>query len=197
MSPATRIEPVAEPLTPMIAERMAKIFPPGLPLPQLYLTMARNEPLFVHIVDIGLIGPTGLLDRRSLVKILRETIILRTCVAARNDYEFNLHAQTISERMGLTQQQIEDVRSPQPTAALWPDDIFAAMTLVDGLVQRIEVLDEVYAKARAHFDEPMLIEITQIVGLYTGVAMLVALARPRFDRYHSGPPVLARLDAAP
>lgn len=197
MSGAARIEPATEPLTPTIAERMAKIFPPGLPLPQLYLIMARNEPLFAQIVDMGLIGPTGLLDRRSMPKVLRETIILRTCVAARNDYEFNLHVQTISERMGLTRQQIEDVRTPHPTAALWPDDILAAMRLVDGLVQRIEVLDEVYARARGHFDEPTLIEMTQIVGLYTGVAMLVALARPRFDHYQSGPPVLARLEAAP
>ena len=28
-------------------------------------------------------------------------------------------------------------------------------------------------------------------GLYTGVAMLVGLARPAFDRYRPGPPMLA------
>ena len=157
--------------------------------------MARNEPLFAQVVDMGLIGPTGLLDRQSLPKTLRETIILRTCVAARNDYEFNLHVQTISERMGLTARQIDDIRRPEPTPDLWPKDHFAALALVDGLVRHIEVRDEVFAGARAHFDEPTLIEITQIVGLYTGVAMLVALARPRFDRYRPGPPILAREEA--
>ncbi len=38
--------------------------------------------------------------------------------------------------------------------------------------------DELFARLREHFDEPTLIEMTQLVGLYAGVAMLVALARP-------------------
>ena len=29
--------------------------------------------------------------------------------------------------------------------------------------------------------------LTQLVGFYTGVAMLVGLARPAFDRYREGP----------
>jgi hypothetical protein len=42
-----------------------------------------------------------------------------------------------------------------------------------------------------HFDEATLIEITHLVGLYTGVAMMVALAKPNFDRYRGQEPVLA------
>jgi alkylhydroperoxidase family enzyme len=176
-----------------MAERMARIFPVELPLPQLYRTMARNEALFARLVDMGLIGPTGLLDRRTLPKALRETIVLRTCVAARNDYEFNLHVQTISERMGLDLEQIDDIRADVPSPALWSARARAAMRLVDGLVARIEVDDETFELARMHFDEPTLIEIVQIVGLYTGVAMQVALMRPRFDHYRPGPAVTTRV----
>ena len=195
MSAKPRIEPAAEPLAPAIAQRMAKIFPPDLPLPQLYLTFARNEPLFAHIVDTGLIGPTGLLDLGSLPNALRETIILRTCVMARNSYEFNLHVQTISQRMGLSRDQIADIRNVAIDPALWEDNTLAAIALVDGLVSRIDVQDADYETARRFFDEATLIEITQLVGLYTGVAMIVALARPRYDRYRPGPPETVYGDA--
>jgi 4-carboxymuconolactone decarboxylase len=194
MTATPRILPAAEPLPPVLAERMAKIFPPSLPLPKLYLTMARNEALFCYIVDSGLIGPTGLLDRRSLPKLLRETIILRTCVAARNDYEFNLHVQTISVKMGLTLAQIDDIRRAEPNESAWPNDLFVAMALVDALVKRLDVDDQLFALACQHFDEPTLLEMTQIVGLYIGIAMLVAVARPHLDQYRAGPPVLARVE---
>jgi 4-carboxymuconolactone decarboxylase len=186
----TRIAPAEEPLSSAMADRMLRIFPAGLPLPQLYLTMARNEPLFCHLIDIGLIGQTGLLDRRVLAKDLREAVILRTCVALGNDYEFNLHVQTISERMGLSRAKIDDVRAVVPSPTLWPEPMLAALKLVDAAIPPRKVDDVTYEEARRHFDEATLIEIVQIVGLYVGVAMLVGLARPQFDRYRPGSPEL-------
>ena len=46
--------------------------------------------------------------------------------------------------------------------------------------------DRIYAEARQCFSESDLIEITQLVGLYPGVAMLAGLIRPRFDHYQPG-----------
>lgn len=178
----TRILPVAEPLQHPLAGHMAKLLPSGMPAPQLFLSVARNAGLFGFLVDSGLIGPTGLLDRRVLPKDLRETIILRTCVATGNDYEFNLHVQTISARMGLSPAQIADLRSDQPSPVLWPASSLAAMQLVDAVVRRA-LDDDTYAAARTHFSEELLIEITQLAGLYVGVAMLVVLIRPQLDNY--------------
>ena len=178
----TRILPVTEPLQQPLAGHMAKLLPPGMPAPQLFLSVARNAGLFGFLVDSGLIGPTGLLDRRVLPKDLRETVILRTCVATRNDYEFNLHVQTISARMGLSPAQIADLRAVQPSDKLWPASLLAAILLVDTVVRRA-VDDDTYARARTHFSEESLIEITQLAGLYVGVAMLVALIRPQLDNY--------------
>jgi 4-carboxymuconolactone decarboxylase len=187
----TRILPVPEPLEQPLAGHMAKLLPAGMPAPQLFLSVARNAGLFGFLVDSGLIGPTGLLDRRVLPKDLRETIILRTCVATRNDYEFNLHVQTISARMGLSQAQIKDVRAAQPSMDLWSPALLAAMALVDALVRLAPVSDETYAQARAQFNEETLIEITQLAGLYVGVAMLTALIRPQFDNYRLNPATVA------
>ena len=179
----TRTLPVPEPLQQPLAGHMTKLLPPGMPAPQLFLSVARNAGLFCFLVDSGLIGPTGLLDRRVLPRDLRETVILRTCVATGNNYEFNLHVQTISARMGLSQAQIDDVRAAQPSQKLWSPSLFAAMALVDTLVRLAPVSDETYTLARAQFSEEMLIEITQLAGMYVGVAMLVALIRPQFDSY--------------
>ena len=190
--PAPRIAPASLPLAPPLAAAMGRLVPAGMPPPQLFLTVARNEGLFGFLVDSGLLGPTGLLDLRALPRPLRECVILRTCVAAGNDYEYNLHVQTISQRMGLSAAQVEDVRRREPDAALWSPQQRAAMALVDGLVPGLQVDDATFAQCRAVFTEGELIELVQLVGLYTGVAMLVALARPAFDRYRPGPPLRAR-----
>jgi len=50
------------------------------------------------MIEMKLIGPTGLLDRKTIPAKIREILILRTCSAARNDYELNLHIKTLSER---------------------------------------------------------------------------------------------------
>lgn len=178
-----RIAPLSLPLPPDLAQRMARLLPAGVPPPQIFLTVARHGELFKEMVDSGLLGPTGLADRRRLAPPLREAVILRTCAMNRCDYEFHLHEQTISRRMGLSDAQIADLRAPVPDAALWTPDLLAVLRLVDGLVQRVDVDDATWAAVREHFDDAALIEITQLVGHYTGVAMLAALARPALDRY--------------
>jgi 4-carboxymuconolactone decarboxylase len=96
---SARIAPAAIPLAEPLASQMAKLIPLGMSPPQLFLSVARNAEFFEFMLDSGWIGPTGLMDRGTLRKDVRETIILRTCVATNNDYEFNLHVQTISERI--------------------------------------------------------------------------------------------------
>lgn len=178
-----RIAPQTLPLPPDLAERMARLIPAGFPPPQIFLTVARHAELFKEMVDSALLGPTGLADRRRIAPLLREALILRTCAMARCDYEFNLHEQTISRRMGLSDAQITDLRAAAPDPALWAPELLAALHLVDGLVARVDVDDSTWTELRRHFDEAALIEMTQLVGHYTGVAMLAALARPALDRY--------------
>lgn len=191
--PGPRIAPLPLPLAPADASRMARVVPATLQPPQLSLTTARSPRLWAFMVDSGMIGPTGLMDLRSLPPRLRETVLLRTCVANGCDYEFNLHVQTISERMGLGAAEIDDVRRPQPDPALWGPALTAAIALVDALVLRRTLDDAEFERARVHFDDATLIELTNLIGLYTGVAMMVALARPDFDRYRSATPALARV----
>ena len=178
-----RIAPLEAPLPPAVAQRMSRLVPATTLAPTLFRAVARNEALFSFLVDSGWLGPTGLLDRRSLVPALREALVLRVCVATGNDYEWRLHVGTISRRMGLTEAQIADTRSATPAAGLWEEPAVAAMALADALVRTRSVDDALYARLRRSFDEATLIELTQLVGLYTGVAMMVGLVLPSDDAY--------------
>jgi hypothetical protein len=73
-----RIAPVTAPYSAALADRFATLLPPGVEPPVLFRAVARNEGLFNHLVDSGLLGPTGLLDRRALPAALREALVLRT-----------------------------------------------------------------------------------------------------------------------
>jgi len=85
--------------------------------------------------------------------------------------------------MGLTKAQIEDLKVEHVSDDLWTDQERALIHLIDGLVDRIEVTQPVFDEARRHFSEAELVEMVLLVGLYTGVAMIVELARPELDSY--------------
>jgi 4-carboxymuconolactone decarboxylase len=187
--PVNRIAPVTPPYSAALADRFARLLPPGMTPPVLFRAVARNEALFNHLVDTGLLGPTGLLDRRALPAALREALILRTCVAWKNHYEWQLHVGTIARRMGLTDAQIADTRHARPDPALWPAQTFVLFELVDALVQRHAVDDALFARLRAVADEALLIEVTQLVGLYSGIGMLCALIQPEADAYGAALPM--------
>ncbi len=178
-----RIQPVDVKLEEPLKSKMAKIFPPNIPAPTLYRTIARNESLFIEMIDAKLIGPTGLLDRKTFPPKVRELLILRTCALTGNEYEFNLHVQTISEAMGLSKDQIDDLKSETVADHNWTESEIALICLIDGLVKNIEVEQKVFENARQYFSEPELIELVFLVGLYNSVAMVVALAKPEFDKY--------------
>jgi hypothetical protein len=174
-----RIEPVDVELNDPLRSKMEKVFPAALPSPNLYRSVARNESLFIDMIDMEFIGPTGLMDRKTIPPRRRELLILRTCVKARNEYEFHLHERTISERMGLSSLEIQDLKSADINKDIWSDEDISLIALVN----TTSVPDDVFEHAAKHFSEAELIEMTQLIGLYTSVAMLVSLIRPEFDPY--------------
>ena len=178
-----RIEPVDPDLQEPLKSKMQKIFPIPLPAPALYRTVARNEQLFIDLIDRRVIGRTGLLDRKTFPPPLRELLILRTCVAARNDYELHLHVSTISEMMGLSKDQIADIQNAEVSDTLWSEKERSLIALVDDLVSGIQVTQPVFDEVHRLFSDAELVELTLLIGLYTSVSMVVALARPELDHY--------------
>lgn len=177
------ILPLPNPLKKEIQNSMDKIFPSNLPSPNLYRIVAKNEALFQELVESKFIGPTGLFDRGRISPIIREKIILRTCVASNNRYEFALHEETISEKMGLTKTQIEDIKNPITNSEYWAKEDVALFDLIDSLVKKIAVDNSVFDDVAYYYEEAQIIEIIHIIGFYTAVAMLVAFCKPELDNY--------------
>ena len=179
----TRIKPIEQPISKNLQVRMDKIIPRGMKIPQLYLCLARNEGLFSDLVDMGFIGPKGILERGELNLRLREIIILRTCHKTNNNYEFNLHQQTISEKMGLSLEQISDIKSSILCSDLWNQKEILLINFVDQTVMKKQLSDENFNKLDTLFTSKTLIEITLLIGLYSTVGMLVQLIQPQHDQY--------------
>ena len=178
-----RIKPLSLPLEKSTQQVMDKIFPSKLPSPNLYRIVAKHKDLFTELVETQFIGPTGLFDRRRLHPSLREKIILRTCTTAENSYEFALHVETISLKMGLTKEQIQDIAQSNCNPELWDNKDIVLFKLIDQLILTRKVEDQVAQEMLHHFSEQETIEIIHIIGFYTGVAMLVAFTQPAFDNY--------------
>lgn len=176
---APRIEPVTEPYSPEVAARFAALLPPGMTPPAIFRVVAKNAGLFSWLVDSGLLGSRGLLDRRALSDRLRELVILRTCTATGNQYEFDLHARTVAKRMGLSALEVEHLRAASLPETGWSDAERALVGFVDQVVSRQALGDETWAKVRASYSEETLLEVTLLSGLYVAIAMLVQLSRPR------------------
>jgi 4-carboxymuconolactone decarboxylase len=178
-----KIEPLSIPLNEEQQNTMNKIFPSYLPSPNLYRIVAKNELLFKELVDSKFIGPTGLYERKRIAPVLREKIILRTCVATNNHYEFALHEKTISLKMGITVLQMQDIKNYAVNPEIWEAQDIVLFQLIDHLVKHKPVSDELFNAVSSYFDEEMLIDIVFLIGLYTSVAMLVAFSKPQLDNY--------------
>jgi 4-carboxymuconolactone decarboxylase len=178
-----RTAPVPIPLNEELQNIMNKIFPSYLPSPNLYRIVAKNEALLKELVETRFIGPTGLFDKKRIAALLREKIILRTCVATNNHYEFALHEETISLKMGVSISQINDIKNQVLNIEYWESKDIILFKLIDKLVKHISVSDEDFKTVSSYFEEAELIDIIHIIGLYTGVAMLVAFFKPSLDNY--------------
>ena len=178
-----RIKPIDAVLQEPLKSRMAKIFPADMPSPSLYRGVAKNESLFIDMIHVGYITSTGLMDRRTIPHRIRELLILRNCVQAVNEYEFNLHVETISEKVGLTKLEIEDLKNSEINHELWPVAEATLIAMTDELVHSISLPDNAFYSLSNHYSEAELIEMVQLFGVYTTVAMMVDLIRPEPDPY--------------
>lgn len=178
-----KMEPLGHPLEDDLQKEMDKIFPLPIPSPNLFRIIAKNEALFKEMVETKFIGKTGLYDKKRLNPLLREKIIMRVCVSTKNDYEFALHAETISQQMGMTVEQIKDIKNTGLNKNLWTEEDIILFDLIDNLIQHNPISEDLFGNVSKHFDEKQILDIVFLIGLYNGVAMMVSFTKPEFDNY--------------
>jgi alkylhydroperoxidase family enzyme len=99
----------------------------------------------------------------------RELAILRVAVLNGADYEFVVHIPYAKKEGGLTDAQIDAVKSDPASPAFTARDR-AVLAYADAMTRAIRVHDDVFAEVRSHFPEREIVELTATIAGYNLVS---------------------------
>lgn len=162
----SRIEPAAPPYEPAIAEALARIMPPGLEPLVLFRTLARNPRIFAKMFA------GGLLDKGALSLRQREVVIDRTTARLGCEYEWGVHVALFAAKVGFGETEVAATVHGSADAPCWTPDEQALIAIVDDLVDIRIIGEATWSRARAHFDEPQMLEAIALVGYYHTISFL-------------------------
>lgn len=122
-----------------------------------------------------------------LTSARRELVILRVAHVLNCEYELVQH-EVSARAVGLADAEIAAAKSADPAPEVLTAPDRAVLRLVTAMVERRVVPDEVVADVRAELGERGTVELTVLVALYSGLALLLnalevevdATARMRF-----------------
>lgn len=160
----TRIEPLAPPYPPEVAEDLAKLMPSGIPPLMLFRTAAKNPRVLRRMRKGGLLDP-GTLTMRE-----RELVILRTTARCGAEYEWGVHVTFFGSVFTP-----EEIRATVH-GGTWSPRESALLAAVDALHDRATLDDAGFAALRAHYDDAQILEICALAGNYHAVSYLANVA---------------------
>jgi alkylhydroperoxidase family enzyme len=169
-----RIEPMAEPYPPEVAERLAALMPGGRPPIRLFRTFVRNLPM---AAGLNAWGRYYLSRQLSLDERDRELVIDRTTARCGCDYEWGVHIATYGSRVGLTAAQVRSLAHGSPADPCW--DVHDALLLraVDDLHDTATIDDEVWPGLAAEFTDAQLLDLFLLAGWYHAISFAANAAR--------------------
>ena len=179
----SRIAPATPPLPIEIAERLAKVMPPGLPPLTLFTTLARDKRLFERFMGGGLLDPGHLTLRQ------REIVINRVTALSGSEYEWGVHITFFAKRAGFTDAQIASTAQNGPADPLWTVDERALLVACDQLHNSCTIDDAGWAALRVHFTEESILEILMLAGFYRMVSYVTNTLRLPLESYAARFPV--------
>lgn len=162
-----RVQPLAAPFDPPLAEELAAMMPPGLPPLRLFRTLAHN-PRILRKVRLG-----NLLDRGSLDRRDRELVILRTTARCGAEYEWGVHVAFFAGRVKLTEAQVAATRDSEVDPDLWSPRERALLRAVDELRDGACLCDATFSALSDAFDTAQIVEILALAGFYHTISFVV------------------------
>jgi 4-carboxymuconolactone decarboxylase len=92
----------------------------------------------------------------------------------RSQVEWFAHA-PLAQKAGLSPEIIADLKANKRPAAMQPDEA-AVFDFVTELMAKHAVSDETYSRAKQHFTDQQIVDLTAVSGTYVTVAMVLAMA---------------------
>jgi 4-carboxymuconolactone decarboxylase len=92
----------------------------------------------------------------------------------RSQVEWLAHA-PLAQKAGLSPEIIAELKANKRPAGMQPDEA-AVYDFVTELTTKHEVSDETYSRAKQHFTDQQIVDLTALSGTYITVAMVLAMA---------------------
>ena len=126
----------------------------------------------------------------SLDKRITELAILIQARRLTSQVEWFAH-EPIARKAGLSDSVMAELKAGKRPASLQTDEAVVYDFCME-LVERQQVSDATFTRAKAVFTDKQIIDLTTVAGIYTTIAMLLAVAEEGVPR---GEPPLAPLSA--
>jgi alkylhydroperoxidase family enzyme len=170
-----RIEPLAPPYEPDVADQLGRMMPPGADPIALFRLFVRNLPMARAMSEWG----SYQLGRRlSLSLREREIVIDRTCALARCEYEWGVHVAFFAERAGFDTAQLRSLTHGVPSDECWTDPRERLLIrTVDELYRNGDIDDALWAELLNAFDEAAILDVVMLCGWYQAISTFARTTR--------------------
>ncbi|WP_028923203.1 carboxymuconolactone decarboxylase family protein [Pseudonocardia acaciae] len=162
-----RIEPLSEPYTPEVAERLRALMPGGGEPIRLFRTFVRNLPM---AAGLNAWGGYYLSRQLSLTMRERELVIDRTTARCGCDYEWGVHIAVYGERVGLTPDQIGSIAHGAASDPCWDAHDALVIEAVDALHDTATIGDDLWGRLAGEFTEAQLLDLLLLTGWYHAIS---------------------------
>src|SRR5262245_32903130 len=180
----TRLEPLAEPYSPEVAETLRRMMPPGVEPLKLFRTVAHNPAILerfrstgAYILNFGTVDPAD-----------REVVIHRTTARCGCEYEWGVHAVAYGRTLGFTDEQLRATVNGPAGDPAWSPRQALLVRLVDELHDTARVSDELWAELAREWEAAQLIELVATVGFYHFVSFTANAFAVEHEEYAEGFP---------
>ena len=159
---APRLQPLAEPYDPEVAETLRRMMPPGVEPLKLFRTVAHNHAILerfrktgAYILNFGTVDPAD-----------REVVIHRTTARNGCEYEWGVHAVAFGRPVGFTDEQLAATVHGAAGDPAWTQRQSLLVQLVDQLHDTGTVSDDLWIRLAAEWAPDQLVELVATVGFY-------------------------------
>ena len=126
---APRLQPIAEPYEPEVAETLRRMMPPGVEPLKLFRTVAHNPAILERFRKIG----AYILNFGQIEPLEREIVIHRTTARNGCEYEWGVHVVAFGRPLGLTDEQLRATVHGDAGDAAWSPRQALLVRMVDEL----------------------------------------------------------------
>jgi alkylhydroperoxidase family enzyme len=182
-----RLPPLEAPFAPDVGALLERMMPPGIPPIALFRTFAHNPEMADAMHGWG---SYELSRRLSVPMRIRELVIDRVTAVLGCEYEWGVHVVFFADRVGLTAEQVRSLTHGSPDDACWDACDRTVLRLVDSLLEKAAVDDDLWSEVASRFTAAQLLDLLLLAGWYHAIAFAANAAKvpledgtPRFADY--------------